>query len=599
MVRFASFPTCGFTYFYFAERGGRPTMNPYAMFHAPNSPYCFPISENQIVLKLRTARDDMKQVHVFYESKYVIGQRQKSAPMEKQGSGQLYDYYTVTLTLEDTRLAYVFYVDDGREQYYFSEDGLTKEYDYSLGFYNFFQYPFINQADVMPGVDWMKTAVFYQIFVDRFYRGDDLKDGSYINLKWGDIPNPKSFAGGDLPGITEKLDHIASLGCNAIYLTPIFRSVSNHKYDIIEYYQVDRQFGREEDLRRLVETAHAKGIRIVMDAVFNHCSEECVPFQDVLKRGKESPYHDWFLIRGDKPDPGAVDEQKNTIGKANYEMFAACTYMPKWNTSNPEVQKYLTEIACYYLREFHIDGWRLDVCDEVSHEFWRYFRKEVKKTDPQAVIIGENWHDASDSLRGDQYDSIMNYAFTKSCLDYFAWKKRSAAQMADHLNDLRMRNTDTVNGMLLNLLDSHDTHRFFSEVKEDPEAVKAALCLLYLFPGVPCIFYGTEILMPGGFDPDCRRCMDWSKTGEKGEYGQIHRLLKQLADLRTAYPPAEGTVSIRAEKDVLILKNQCKSRDAAVTLLINRTETTRTVEGITVPSGGYVIRVNDREVLER
>ena len=219
----------------------------------------------------------------------------------------------------------------------------------------------------------------------------------------GDRPTPQSFAGGDLRGIIEKLDYIKGLGINAIYLTPIFQSVSNHKYDINDYRKIDPQFGTKEDLQELVAKAHAMGIRIVLDAVFNHCSMEMKEFQDVLVNGRQSPYYHWFLIDGDYPDPEQM----------NYECFASCNYMPKLNTANPETQEFLLDIAIYWIKEADIDGWRLDVADEVSHEFWRRFRKEVKNVKKDCVIIGENWHDAYPYLMGDQYDSIMNYSFTK------------------------------------------------------------------------------------------------------------------------------------------------------------------------------------------
>lgn len=288
-------------------------MNRYAIQHIVDSSYCFPISPNEIVLRLRTAKNDIAGAQVMYESKYVIGETQKTAEMRKAYTGELFDYYEVKLTLEDTRLAYVFYINDGEKNYFFSEDGVTETYDFTLGFYNFFQYPYINDADIMDCVPWMKTAVFYQIFVDRFHMGDREKDTSYINCKWGEIPNPKTFAGGDIRGIIEKLDYIKGLGCNAVYLTPVFESISNHKYDISNYYQVDRQFGTNEDLKELVKRAHEKGMRIVLDAVFNHCSERMAEFQDVLDKGAESEYFDWFVIRGDK-----INEEKD-----NYETFAA------------------------------------------------------------------------------------------------------------------------------------------------------------------------------------------------------------------------------------------------------------------------------------
>lgn len=203
--------------------------------------------------------------------------------------------------------------------------------------------------------------------------------------------------------------------------------------------------------------------------------------------------------------------------------------MPKLDTANREVQEYLIGIACYWIREYGIDGWRLDVSDEVSHVFWRRFREAVKKEKADAVIIGENWHDAYPYLRGDQYDSIMNYAFTKACLDYFARKTFDAKQMAEKLSSNLMRNMEPVNRMMLNLLDSHDTHRFYSEVGENPDRLLAALALEMVFPGAPCIYYGTEICTPGGYDPDSPRCFDWEKVQHR------YRRAKE-ADGADAYP---------------------------------------------------------------
>lgn len=548
-------------------------MNKYALQHIVDSAYCFPVSPKEIVLRLRTAKNDIVRAQVVYESKYVIGRKQKTAEMTKAYSTELFDFFEVKLLLKDTRIGYVFYLNDGENSFYFSEDGVEDNYNFELGFYNFFQYPYINEADIMDFVPWMEKACFYQIFVDRFHMGDKKKDLSYINCKWNDIPTPKTFAGGDIKGITQKLSYIKKIGCNAIYLTPVFSSISNHKYDIMDYYQVDKQFGSNEDLKELVEKAHKKGIRIVLDAVFNHCSEGLMQFQDVLEKGKASEYYDWFIIKGDR-----INEKRD-----NYEVFASCTYMPKFNTSNPKVQRFLLDIATFYIKEYDIDGWRLDVSDEVSHYFWRLFRQEVKAVKRDAVIIGENWHDANSNLRGDQYDSIMNYAFTKSCLDYFAWDKINAKEMAMKLNSILMRNTDTVNKMMLNLLDSHDTHRFYKEVNEDRFKMKAALSLLYLFPGAPCIFYGTEILIWGGYDPDCRRCMDWEKAKFDGEYKDIYDLLRTLSDIRQKEHLAKGIVRIYAEDDTFYLENETGMRE--IVLEINMRERTLRIK----KNGGIVV----------
>lgn len=549
-------------------------MNKHAVQHIIDSAYCFPVSENRITIRLRTAKNDVEKVWIIYESKYVIGQTQKKLPMEKKLSGELFDYYSITLDLKDTRLAYVFYLYDGKDYFYFSEDGLTTNYDFKVGFYNFFQYPYINAADILDQIKWTEQGVFYQIFVDRFCIGDDAKDKSYINCSWGDIPTPKSFAGGDLKGIVSKLDYLKGLGVNTIYLTPIFRSKSNHKYDISDYYEVDSHFGSNEDLKLLVQEAHGRGIKLVLDAVFNHCSEDMFQFQDVVANGKASKYYDWFVIYGDRPD--------KALG--NYEMFASCAYMPKFNTSNEETQKYLMDIACHYIKEYGIDGWRLDVSDEVSHDFWRNFRKAVKTCKKDCIILGENWHDASNYLRGDQYDSIMNYAFTKACLDFFAWDKFDGQQMANKLSDILARNTDTVNAMMLNLLDSHDTHRFFSEINLDEEKMNAALHLLYLFPGIPCIFYGTETLTQGGYDPDCRRCMDWDGI-ERGKYAKTINLIKGLADLRRDYELASAQTVLDAQEGVFILRRLTKGKE--IVLYINVQDKEGVADGRVIPAHSH------------
>lgn len=566
-------------------------MNKYAVQHIMDSSYCFPTGKHDITIRLRTAKDDISQVWIFYESKYHIQEHQNKAEMTKVFSGSEFDYYSISLHLEDTRLAYVFYLFDGKEYKYFSEDGLTDTYDYSKGYYNFFQFPYINKVDILPMVDWMRSARFYQIFVDRFNIGDKSKDMSYVNMEWGEKPTPKSFAGGDIKGITEKLDYIKSLGIDSIYLTPIFKSISNHKYDISDYLEIDKDFGTKEDLRDLVDKAHEKGMHIVLDAVFNHCSDEMIQFQDVLKNGIASEYHDWFIIDGDKPDQE----------KVNYETFASCNYMPKLDTSNPEVRKFLIGIAVHYINEYHIDGWRLDVSDEVSHDFWREFRRAVKEAAPEAVIIGENWHDASVYLKGDQYDSIMNYAFTKAALDYWSTDQLDAKGMAQRLNDLLARNSDTVDHMMLNLLDSHDTHRFFSEVHEDESRLKEALCLLYLYPGVPCIFYGTELKTTGGYDPDCRKCMDWDKAADVDQT-DIYKIITTLADLRKTYDFSSSLPVITADESGKVLEIRYKIGDVEIDLYINNTDTDCTLNGddqntLVVDAQKAVILVNGKKIL--
>ena len=516
----------------------RTVMNENAILHMPESKFCFASDTREIRLRLRISKYDFPDgVSVIYGGKYSYALTRSRAEMLRRYEDRLFAYYTVTLKLSDLRFVYVFEITCGNKVYFYSEDGLTEKFDFELSYYNCFQYAYINECDLIKPVEWMNTATFYQIFVERFYMGCKHKDKSYINLKWGEIPNPKSFAGGDIKGVTEKLAYLDGLGINALYLTPVFSSVSNHKYDISDYFEIDKNFGSKKDLKELIEKAHAMGMKIVLDAVFNHCSENLSQFQDVLKNGANSKYYNWFIITNDSP--------------LEYECFAACKYMPKFNTSNPEVCEYLIDIATYWIKEFDIDGWRLDVSDEVSHEFWREFRKAVKTIKPECVLIGENWNDANVYLRGDQFDSIMNYAFTKACLDFYAFGEFNAQGVADKLNEILMRNSDTVNNMMLNLLDTHDTHRFLTRVKGDKDKLVSALALTYFFAGAPCIYYGTENAMEGGYDPDCRRTFDWENEHRENT---VKTVIKSLTKLKHLSEFALSDVKIYSDGTALFVE---------------------------------------------
>lgn len=528
-------------------------MNKSAVLHIPKSQYSFAYGEAQLRIRLRTARDDIDGVEIIYAVKYNWLTERNTAQMEKIFSDSLYDYYAVTLDVPDSRIGYIFYIKSGNETYYYSEEGLTKDYNHEKSYYNFFQFPYINTVDLHKKVSWCDGAVFYQIFVERFFEGDQGKDRSYINMEWGAKPTPKSFAGGDLKGIIQKLDYLEGLGINGVYLTPVFCSPSNHKYDITDYDNVDKMFGTNNDLKVLVDECHKRGIKILLDAVFNHGSCNGAQFADVLKNGRQSKYYNWFIIHGDKPD----------MQKMNYECFAACNYMPKWNTNNQDVQRFLIRIAVKWIKEYGIDGWRLDVADEVSHDFWRNFRKAVKAANPEALIIGESWHDANPWLKGDQFDSIMNYSFTKACLDYFAYGKHTTKSFCDRLSEVVMRNTDQVNEMMLNLLDSHDTERFITNAGGDVKKLKCALAVMFFFTGMPCIYYGTEIGLPGGYDPDSRRCFNWDKSAWNMD---IYDTVKHLILLKKQ--KINGTMKLYTQDEIFVCERE------KLLLAVNNTDNT-------------------------
>ncbi len=522
-------------------------MNYKAILHIQDSQFCYALDEKTVELRLRTDKDDLfDSVAVVYGSKYDYYLKQNRAELRKNYTDACYNWYTVKLSLSDVRLVYVFELAFNGNIYYYSADGLTKTYDYSLAYYNSFQLPYVNAVDLQKPVEWMKNSVFYEIFVDRFLRGS-VETANYVNMKWGGVPDPKSFAGGDIYGITQKLEYLKDLGINAVYLTPIFKSVSNHKYDVYDYFDVDEQFGGKSAFKEFVEKAHSFGIRVVLDAVFNHCSENTPQFQDVIKNGDKSPYFDWFIIRG------------NRVERGNFEHFGVCDYMPKWNTSNKKVREYLISVGLYWIREFKIDGWRLDVADEVSHDFWRHFRESIKAENPECLILGENWHDSYPFLNGGQFDGIMNYALTKAILDYLVNGIFTAKTFSEKLSELYMRNTDIVNSQMLNLLDSHDTHRFYTLCGKNIDKLICGLAIIYLHPGAPCIFYGTEIPLEGGYDPDCRRTMEWDKKGA------LNEILKNLADLRKK---GNSSVSFSYKNELFIMER--RSNDT-IRLTVNAT----------------------------
>ena len=534
-------------------------MNIQAIYHRPESNYCFATDGKTIVLRIRFAKgEQICKLSVWYNTKYHIAQQQFKQKMQLIASDTQFDYYKATLRLGDPRLAYLFYFEYDDKPYYFCEDGLVSTYNFNLAYFNSFQFAYINDDDVIQNVGWLNNAVFYQIFVDRFCCSDKaIGIKSKINAEWDELPTPTSFYGGNLDGITEKLDYINGLGATAIYLTPIFKSKSNHKYDTIDFYCIDESFGDKESLKRLVEKAHEKGMRVVLDAVFNHVSHDFARFKDVMKKGKKSKYFDWFVIDGEKirQDP------------PNYACFGDCEYMPKLNTCNKEVQNYLVDVMLYWMKECDVDGWRLDVSDEISHGFWRKVREAVKSQKSDSALIGENWHNSESFLRGDQFDSIMNYALTKRMMDFWVDESIDEKQLADRLNSLYMRYSDVTNNMMFNLLDSHDTARFFTKVNKDRNRLLCAIATLVFLPGSFNLYYGTDILLEGEYDPDCRRTFDFSKLQEK-DIIDFQISLKEVLKLKRQPAIKNGKLKIYSKNDAVVIERA--SKEQVLRLIVRR-----------------------------
>jgi cyclomaltodextrinase len=391
--------------------------------------------------------------------------------------------------------------------------------------------------------DWVKHAVFYQIFPDRFARSDRVLKPNNLQ-PWGSPPTPEGYKGGDLLGVAEHLDYLEELGITAIYFCPIFQSASNHRYHTHDYYQVDPLLGGNAAFRILLDEAHRRGIKIVLDGVFNHASRGFFQFNDILEHGPHSAWLDWFFIEGWPLNP--YDGTK----PANYVGWGGNRALPKFNTDNPQVREFIMRVAEHWVRE-GIDGWRLDVPFEIETEgFWQEFRQRVKAINPDAYIVGEVWRDSRRWLQGDQFDAVMNYLFTEATIAFVAGERvipelvhglsydpipaLSGIGYADKIDWLLQLYPWEIQLAQLNLLDSHDTARLITIAGGDKASVRLGTLLLLTYPGAPCIYYGDEIGLPGGRDPDCRRTMPWERT-ETWDH-ELLALHKRLIAMRHAHP---------------------------------------------------------------
>ncbi|WP_347941602.1 glycoside hydrolase family 13 protein [Peribacillus simplex] len=487
--------------------------------HRPNDNYGYTINTETLHIRLRTKKQDISSVGLIFGDPYISdndGQwLYEELPMSLSGSDNRYDYWHIYVKPPYRRIRYGFKVSSEDESAIYTEKGFFKEPPRDPGSY--FAIPYLHQNEVFGAPEWVKDTIWYQIFPERFANGNPENDPEGV-IPWGsEEPAVDNFFGGDFEGIIEHLDYLENLGINGIYFTPIFHAYSNHKYDTIDYRSIDPQFGTKETLKTLITECHKRNIRVMLDAVFNHSGYYFPPFQDLLEKGEKSKYKDWFhphsfpLKGGERP---------------NYETFGFFESMPKLNTANPEVKEYLLEVSTYWIKEFDIDAWRLDVANEVDQPFWREFRTTVKNIKPDLYILGEIWHDSMPWLRGDQFDAVMNYPFTNQVFRLVASQTINAREFTEEMTAIYHSYPTNVFDVTFNLLGSHDTPRIFTDCGEDLARTKLIHAILLTFNGSPCIYYGDEIGLTGGMDPGCRKCMIWEEEKHNTElFNEIKTLI--------------------------------------------------------------------------
>lgn len=530
-----------------------------AIIHNPDNYFFYSTKKDTFTVKLMVQAGDVDGVVLHYRDKYIpldkLDTRAQTSMHRVAGDG-IYDYFEAEIKVNMLCIRYYFEIRDmegeityyGNYAFHKTEPAVIEE---------MFDCPQLSREEERyeaPG--WAKGKVVYQIFVDRFASDKDVPEEEWYRQ---DL-NHRDSLHGSLKGITQSIPYLKNLGVDVLYLTPIFKANSSHKYDTVDYMQIDPDFGTAEDLKNLTSAAHGAGIYIVLDAVFNHTSRDFFAFRDLQEKQQNSRYKDWYYV-DEYPARGEL--------MPTYRSFSYFGGMPKLNCRNPEVRKFVCDVVKYWTEECHVDGWRLDVADEIGRDFWREFRRTMRKVNPQLLIVGEIWHFNGSYLTGDQWDSVMNYHFTDAVKGFLLEKKLTAKEFAEKLDFVRGRLKGETVPYLWNLIDSHDTPRFMTQADGKKELLKLAAALQLLLPGMPMIYYGDEVGMTGEKGSGCRRGMLWDEERQDRELLGFYR--KLLAVRRQNPVIGEGEVCWLNEPEESTLLSWCFCGEGGrkVTVLLN------------------------------
>ncbi|MBA7498943.1 1,4-alpha-glucan branching enzyme GlgB [subsurface metagenome] len=567
--------------------------------HNPDDPAYLCVADERLVIRLKTSPHKVAKVYLVTDE----GKR----PMERQLQWEYGEVFRLSLELPDSlKYRFIGYTIEDTE-FFLPEDP-------SQSF-------FFDGVNYFPQLKWVSKGIIYQIFPDRFYNGNPKNDvlalksdEFHYNEQWAqnklwaeegpslvswDDPISSQhcchqYFGGDLAGIIDKLDYLKDLGVTALYLNPIFDSGSAHGYDTHDYMKVSPKFGTEEDLRELLNEAHKRGMRVIFDFVPNHTGLGFWAFQDVVKKGKGSPYWDWYFIHQWPFAPGDATA---------YEAWWGVGSLPKLNTGNPEVKEYLLKVASHWL-DFGADGWRVDVPNELvkAKEFFSEMRQLSKMEKEDAYLIAEIWQLDSSWVQGDQFDSLMNYALGRDTLFNFVKGSIDGESTLANLSRYFAAYGENVTAMGFNLVSSHDTGRILTDLGggnfgdlPNPGAVerlKLLSTLFYTLPGAPVIFQGDErgILGEKEFYDSHRYPIQWDTADES-----LISHYKKLVQLRREIPALTSSV-IRVYYGTDNLLSFFKGEQGSGEVLVVANNGTEPVK-FELPSGNWR-SVTEGEVLQ-
>lgn len=531
-----------------------------AIRHFADKRYCFAIEKGRFLIRIETKKKDAVRVVLHTQDKYLPIERmdtRRAYPMKAAYSDSYIDYYESVIDIDMVCLRYFFEIEDasGKVTFYgnhhFYEACITDKD-------RMFDCPQnLREEELFELPAWAENKVIYQIFPSRFATHKEIPEERWYQAPIGH----EADLMGSLRGIIDRLDYLKNLGVDILYMTPIFTSDSSHKYNISDYYTIDPSFGTKEDLKELVSKAHGLGMYVILDGVFNHTGLGFFAFRDIMEKKERSAYLDWYYIQS---FPLVMDWGK----RPSFKTFSYFGGMPKVNLQNQETADYFIDVAAYWIKECDIDGWRLDVADEISHVFWKRFRREMKAIKKDVLLVGEIWHFAGDFLEGDEWDSVMNYPFYHAVSDLLVREEIDVMAFFEKLHFIKGNLHSALEGYLWNFIDSHDTARFLYSVKGNRAKQKLAAALQLLLPGMPMIYYGDEVALNGGPDPDCRRGMLWDERRQDKEMLHYYQTLIQIRHTHPAL--TKGTIIAQyAQEDtgMLVMKRQLD--DQVITLLIH------------------------------
>ena len=619
-------------------------MNKAALFCDGTEGYVYPPEPKEselVTFRFRTAKDDVDRVGLVTSADTYV--------MEKECTQGEFDYYTFETRLGEEPFRYCFEVQSGTEKYYYGRCGISREI---LEYYNFV---------VVPGFstpDWAKGAVMYQIFTDRFYNGDksnDVETNEYYYIgdysqrvtNWDKYPanmGVREFYGGDLQGVMDKLDYLQDLGVEVVYFNPLFVSPSNHKYDIQDYDYIDPHYGKIVDdggevipngvtdnsqatkykkrttglknleasnelFIKLVEELHRRGMKVILDGVFNHCGsfnkwmdrERIYEGEEDYEPGAyvsaDSPYRSYFRFFKEGPE--------NWPYNGNYDGWWGHDTLPKLNYEDSvKLENYILYIGRKWVSPpYNVDGWRLDVAadlgrsNEYNHEFWQKFRRAVKDANPNALILAEHYGDPSDWLKGDEWDTVMNY---DAFMEPVTWFLTGMEKHSDEAREELLGNIDNFIGSMahhmsnmltpslqvaMNELSNHDQSRFLTRTNHmvgrvehlGPEAaneyvnkavMREAVVMQMTWVGAPTVYYGDEAGVCGFTDPDNRRTYPWGHEDQEliAFHKEAIRIHKEHPALKT------GSLKILGGEENILSYARFKGHDRIIVVINNRSE---------------------------